>query len=42
LSFSDVYTAGYNNGANPVDFGNSVSATGAFSGGYNAVLVKYR
>jgi hypothetical protein len=39
---SNIYAAGTINGANPANFGNSVTATGAYSGGYNAVLVKYR
>jgi len=37
-----IYAAGYINGASPVDFGSSVTATGAYPGGNNAVLVKYR
>lgn len=37
-----VYAAGYVNGTNPVDFGNAITATGAYSGGTNAMLVKYR
>ena len=41
-SAANIYAAGYINGANPVDFGNSMTATGAYPGGYNAVLVKYR
>ena len=39
---ANTYAAGYINGTNPVDFGNSMTAIGAYSGGYNAVLVKYR
>jgi hypothetical protein len=41
-SASNIYAAGTINGASAVDFGNSTTATGAYSGGYNAVLVKYR
>jgi hypothetical protein len=37
-----VYAAGYVSGTNPVDFGNGVRATSAYSGGTNAMLVKYR
>jgi uncharacterized protein YjdB len=37
-----VFVAGYVNGTSPVDFGNSLTVSGAYSGGYNAVLVKYR
>jgi hypothetical protein len=41
-SASNIYAAGTINGADAVDFGNSISATGAYPGGNNAVLVKYR
>jgi hypothetical protein len=41
-SVGNIYVAGYVNGTDPVDFGNSMTATGAYSGGYNAILVKYR
>ena len=41
-SVGNIYAAGYISGADPVDFGNSITATGAYSGGYNAVVVKYR
>jgi hypothetical protein len=37
-----VYAAGTINGADPVDFGNSTTVTGAYSGGNNAILVKYQ
>ena len=40
-STGNVYAVGYINGASAVDFGNSVSVAGSYSGGYNAVLVKY-
>jgi hypothetical protein len=41
-SAANIYAVGYINGPNPVDFGNSITATGADPGGNNAVLVKYR
>jgi hypothetical protein len=39
---SDIYAAGTISGPNPVDFGNSITSTGAYSGGNNAILVKFR
>ncbi len=41
-SMGNIYAAGSISGGDPVDFGNSITATGAYSGGYNAVVVKYR
>ena len=41
-SAAGIYAAGTINGASAVDFGNSITATGAYPGGDNAVLVKYR
>jgi hypothetical protein len=37
-----IYAAGTINGADPVDFGNSTTVTGDYSGGNNAILVKYQ
>jgi len=41
-SAANIYAVGYIKGTSAVDFGNSVSVTGAYPGDYNAVLVKYR
>jgi hypothetical protein len=41
-SAANIYASGTINGADPVNFGNSKTATGAYSGGNNAVLVKFR
>jgi hypothetical protein len=40
-STGNVYAAGYQYGTGSFDYGNGVSKAGAYSGGSNAVLVKY-